>query len=121
MRKTGGLNDGFAALLKAKREARKMSSQDLALRVGVSGQKIEQWESGEARPQRDKWASLANALGITVDELIHGGALRRAEPMADLATQVGRLVAAFMVCEAADRQLLLRNAEFRARGRSVRH
>ena len=32
----------------------------------------------------------------------------------DLATQVGRLVAAFMVCDAADRQTLLRSAEFRA-------
>lgn len=121
MRKTGGLKDGFAALLKAKREARQMSSQDLAQRIGVSGQKVELWESGEARPRRDKWVSLANALGITVDELVHCEAPRRAELTPDLATQVGRLVAAFLVCEAADRQLLLRNAEFRARGRTVRH
>ena len=64
---------------------------------------------------------IANALGITVDELLRGETPRHAEPAPDLATQVGRLVAAFLVCEPADRQLLLRNAEFRARGRTVRH
>lgn len=119
MRKTGALNSGFPALLKAQREARRMSPEDLAARVGVSGQKIELWESGAARPGRDKWPMLANALGITLDDLMHGEAKRRAVPPPDLATQVGRLVAAFLVCEAGDRQLLLRNAEFRARGRSI--
>lgn len=121
MRKTGALNDGFAALLRAKREARQMSAHDLAARIGVSGEKVELWESGLARPRRDKWVSIANALGITVDELVRGAAPRRAEAPPDLATQVGRLVAAFMVCEPADRHVLLRNAEFRARGRSVSH
>lgn len=98
-----------------------MSPEDLALRIGVSGQKVELWESGQARPRRDKWVSLANALGITVDELLRGEAPRRAEAAPDLATQVGRLVAAFLVCDGVDRQLLLRNAEFRARGRSIGH
>jgi len=121
MRKTGVLNERFPALLKAKREARHMSLDDLATRVGVSGQKIEMWESGSARPGRDKWVVLANALGVTLDDLLRGDAPRKATPPADLATQVGRLVAAFMVCDAGDRQLLLRNAEFRARGRSIPH
>jgi ribosome-binding protein aMBF1 (putative translation factor) len=122
MRKTGVLSADFPALLKAKREARHMSVQDLAMRVGVSGEKIESWESGRARPARERWVSLSNALGITVDELLYGAAPRRtATPASDLATQVGRLVAAFMVCDAADRQTLLRSAEFRARGRSTAH
>ena len=121
MRKTGGLNDQFAALLRSKREARQLSLHDFAARIGVSGEKVEMWESGRARPGRDKWVSIANALGITLDQLMRGEATRRAEPAPDLATQVGRLVAAFMVCEPGDRQVLLRSAEFRARGRTVGH
>ena len=121
MRKTGVLNDGFPAMLKAKREARHMTTRDLAARLGVSDQKIEMWESGTARPGRDKWVNLANALGITVEELFRGERTRKVDAHPDLATQVGRLVAAFMVCDAADRQTLLRSAEFRARGRSVAH
>jgi transcriptional regulator with XRE-family HTH domain len=121
MRKTGVPSERFPSLLKSNREARRMSMEELAARVGVSGQKVEQWESGLARPTRDKWARLCNALGLTVEELIHGVAPRKAEPAPDLASQVGRLVAAFMVCDAADRQTLLRSAEFRARGRSVAH
>lgn len=121
MRKTGGLTERFPALLKSKREARHMSTDELAARIGVSGQKIESWESGCERPTKDKWARLSNALGVTVEELIHGAVARRAEPVPDLATQVGRLVAAFLVCDAADRHTLLRSAEFRARGRSVPH
>ena len=35
--------------------------------------------------------------------------------------RMAALVAAFMVCDAADRQTLLRSAEFRARGRTVAH
>jgi transcriptional regulator with XRE-family HTH domain len=121
MRKNGVLNEQFPTLLRIKREARHLSALELATRIGVSGQKIELWENGSARPSRDKWASLANALGTTVDELIHGVTPRRREPAPDLATQVGRLVAAFMVCDAGDRQTLLRSAEFRARGRSTAH
>ena len=121
MRKTGVLSERFPALLKSKREARHMSMEELAARVGVSGQKVEQWETGAARPARDKWAKLSNALGLTIEELIHGVMPRKPGPVPDLATQVGRLVAAFMVCDAADRQTLLRSAEFRARGRSVAH
>ncbi len=68
MRKTGVLSERFPALLKSKREARQMSTEELAARIGVSGQKIEMWESGCARPARDKWVSLSNTLGITVEE-----------------------------------------------------
>lgn len=98
-----------------------MSMDELATRVGVSGEKIGMWETGRARPTRAVWARLSNALGLTVEELIHGAMPRPAEPAPDLATQVGRLVAAFMVCDASDRQTLLRSAEFRARGRSIAH
>jgi len=121
MRKTGVLSERFPALLKSKREARHMTTDELAARIGVSGQKIEMWESGCARPARDKWVSLSNTLGVTVEELIHGAAPRKAALAPDLATQVGRLVAAFMVCDATDRQVLLRSAEYRARGRSIAH
>ena len=74
-----------------------MSTEELAARIGVSGQKIELWERGCARPARDKWANLSNALGITVEELIHGVAPRKPAPVVDRATQVGRLVGAFIV------------------------
>ncbi len=121
MRKIGVLNEQFPALLKAAREARHLSKAELAARVGVTGQRIESWEGGSTRPSPDKWVRLANALGTTVDELIHGHAPQKRELAPDLATQVGRLVAAFMVCDAADRQTLLRSAEWRARGRSTAH
>jgi ribosome-binding protein aMBF1 (putative translation factor) len=96
MRKTGVLSEHFPALLKSKREARHMSTDELAARIGVSGQKIELWERGCARPARDKWANLSNALGITVEELIHGVAPRKPAPVADLATQMERIRASLL-------------------------
>ena len=54
MRKTGVLSERFPALLKSKREARHMSTDELAARIGVSGQKIEMWESGCAFHKKGK-------------------------------------------------------------------
>lgn len=52
------------------RQARGLSQEKLAERVGVSRQAVSKWEVGDAVPDTDKLIPLARTLGITVDELL---------------------------------------------------
>jgi transcriptional regulator with XRE-family HTH domain len=56
-----------------------MSQRDLAKALGISQPAIWMWERGETKgrnpgqpiaPKSDKLASIARALGVTVDELL---------------------------------------------------
>ena len=118
MRTTGALDAGFPAFLRTRRQARCLTVQDLAALLGVGGHRIEAWERGSSRPARERWAHLANALGITVDELQHAQTVETA-PGADLPTQLWHLTTAFLACSAGDRRALLRRADALARMRVV--
>ena len=53
-------------------ELRKMNSmtqEDLAEQVGVTRQAVAKWESGETLPDLDKSMRLAEALGVSLDDL----------------------------------------------------
>jgi molybdate-binding protein/transcriptional regulator with XRE-family HTH domain len=75
------------ARLRLARQARGLSQQQLANVAGVSRQAISLWESGENDPSLRTAFALANALGMTVEELFGPG--ERAAPVA--ARPVARL------------------------------
>jgi putative molybdopterin biosynthesis protein len=68
------------ARLRLARQARGLSQQQLADVAGVSRQAISLWESGENDPSLRAAFALANALGMTIEELFGPG--ERAAPVA---------------------------------------
>lgn len=49
-----------------------LSQEELAHQVGVSRQAVSRWELGETSPEAGKLLPLAEALGITTDQLLRG-------------------------------------------------
>ena len=58
--------------VKALREARKLTQADLAERIGVSSKTVSKWETGKGLPDISLLQPLAQALGISVIELMNG-------------------------------------------------
>lgn len=56
--------------LKNTRQRKKMTQVELAERSGVSQQAISFYEIGRSYPNLDNAKKIADALGVTVDELI---------------------------------------------------
>lgn len=52
--------------------AKGYSEQQLAHRLGLKGQTIERWESGEKAPRANKLHQLAGVLGVPVIWLVAG-------------------------------------------------
>ena len=46
-----------------------MTQEDLAEKVGVSRQAVAKWEAGETSPDLDRARMLAEALGVSLDDL----------------------------------------------------
>jgi transcriptional regulator with XRE-family HTH domain len=67
------INGRVAASLRALRRARGLSQQDLAQLAGVTASAISQAERGERGLSLGTLAELSLALGITIDDLLHGG------------------------------------------------
>lgn len=59
----------LAVRLKAFREARGLRSADLARAAGLSKQLYAKYERGEVLPRWDAVVRLAEALGVSLDEL----------------------------------------------------
>ena len=51
------------------RKLKKMTQEDLAECVGVTRQAIAKWESGETIPDLEKCRLLADAFGVSLDDL----------------------------------------------------
>ena len=62
----------FAKRIRELREARNMTQKELAQRAGVSQVSIYMYEAGETTPKALIVGKLANALGVSCDELING-------------------------------------------------
>lgn len=60
--------------MKACRTQKHYTQQQLAERLGVSDKTVSKWECGGGYPDVGLLVPLARALGITVDELLDGGA-----------------------------------------------
>lgn len=57
-------------IIRILRESMKMSQEELARLCGVTQGAVAQWEKGLTHPSFDKLKKVADALHITVDELI---------------------------------------------------
>jgi len=60
----------FAKKLSSIRQSKSMSQRELAKLTGINRSTISMWELGEREPAFDQLQVLANALGVTVAELI---------------------------------------------------
>lgn len=55
-----------------RRRVKGLTQQQLADKVNLSNKTISKWESGAGSPDIGNLTSLADALGVTVDELLRG-------------------------------------------------
>ena len=60
------------ATIKALRESRKLTQAELAERIGVSSKTVSKWETAKGLPDITLLQPLAQALGISVIELMNG-------------------------------------------------
>lgn len=70
-----GVSVDYAKNLKLAREWRKFSQKDLADKMGVPVARIQQYESGERKPSKETWFSIADVLNLLPDELNHADEL----------------------------------------------
>lgn len=52
------------------RKMRNLTQEDLAGMIGVSRQSVAKWESGETSPDLEKSRLIAEALGVSLDDLV---------------------------------------------------
>lgn len=57
-------------ILKRLREARQLTQEELARRVGVTRQAVSRWETGETQPGTDTLRLLSVALDVSVNTLL---------------------------------------------------
>ncbi|MNI39652.1 putative transcriptional regulator [compost metagenome] len=69
----------FAENLKRFREAKSLTKDELAKRVGVSGAMVGLWESKKNEPRMGKVQLIANVLDVDIDELLFSEPPRKAE------------------------------------------
>ena len=60
------------ATIKRLREAKGITQSDLALRLGISGKAVSKWETAKGLPDISLIEPLANALSVSVLELMSG-------------------------------------------------
>jgi transcriptional regulator with XRE-family HTH domain len=72
-RKKKSLN-GFAGRLKQLRSAKGLSQGELSKVAGIHYMHLSKYERGVARPSADVLKKIANALGVSSDFLLEGGA-----------------------------------------------
>ena len=80
------------ATIKNLRESRKLTQAELAERIGVSSKTVSKWETAKGLPDISLLQPLAQALGISVIELMNG------EPIANKNTSANMLRCKFHVC-----------------------
>ena len=71
-------------VIRALREKRKMTQEELAEKLFVSGKAVSKWETGRGYPDISLLEPLAAALGLSVIELLSGRAVRNANRAADM-------------------------------------
>ena len=78
--------------IKTLRESRNMTQAELAEKIGVSSKTVSKWETAKGLPDISLLQPLAQALGISVIELMNG------EPIANQNTSANMLRSKFYVC-----------------------
>ncbi|MCR4692417.1 MAG: helix-turn-helix domain-containing protein [Firmicutes bacterium] len=64
------------AVIRKLREDKKMTQEELAEKIFVTGKAVSKWETGQGFPDISLLEPLANALGISVIELLQGKDIR---------------------------------------------
>ena len=80
------------ATIKQLRDSRKLTQAELAEKIGVSSKTVSKWETAKGLPDITLLQPLAEALGISVIELMSG------EPIANKNTSANMLRCKFYVC-----------------------
>ena len=80
------------AAIKSLRESRGLTQSALAERIGVSNKAVSKWETGKGLPDLSLLQPLAQALGVSVTELMNGC------PIANQNTSANLLRSKFYVC-----------------------
>ena len=80
------------AVIRRLRESRKLTQEELAGRIHVSGKAVSKWETGQGLPDISLLEPLAGALGISVIELMSGEDIRNRNRASDM------LKSSFYVC-----------------------
>ncbi len=73
------------SVIRRLRESKKMTQEELAERLFVSGKAVSKWECGQGFPDVSLLEPLAAALGISVIELLSGEDIRNRNRSADMA------------------------------------
>ena len=81
-----------SATIKTLREKRSLTQADLAEKIGVSSKTISKWETAKGLPDISLLQPLAQALGISVIELMNG------EPISNQNVSANMLRSKFYVC-----------------------
>lgn len=81
-----------SATIKTLREKRNLTQADLAEKIGVSSKTISKWETAKGLPDISLLQPLAQALGISVIELMNG------EPVSNQNVSANMLRSNFYVC-----------------------
>ena len=68
------------SVIRKMREGRKMTQEELANRISVSPKAVSKWETGRGFPDVSLLEPLADALGISVIELLSGEDVRNLNP-----------------------------------------
>ena len=80
------------AVIRRLREKKKMTQEELAEMIHVSGKAVSKWETGQGFPDISLLEPLAEALGISVIELLSGEDIRNMNRSSNMAKTV------FYVC-----------------------
>ena len=72
------------AVIRRLREKKKMTQEELAGRIYVSGKAVSKWETGQGFPDVSLLEPLAEALGISVIELLSGEDVRNRNRSSDM-------------------------------------
>lgn len=75
----------MGAVIRRLRENKRMTQEQLAERIFVSGKAVSKWETGQGFPDISLLEPLSNALDISVIELLSGEDIRNLNRSADMA------------------------------------
>jgi transcriptional regulator with XRE-family HTH domain len=107
--KAGDSNQGsVGGRIRQVRADRGWTQDQLATEVGVSRSAVAQWETDRAGQVRGNLSRIADALGVSVEYLLHGAA-SRAPAGAESGDELA-LLRLYRECDAEDRSFLLRTA-----------
>lgn len=79
----------MAQKIRELRKAKKLTQEELALRLGVSAQAISKWETAQSAPDIGLLIPLCQALGIGVDELLGGSKKKELEQKFQKSVMIG--------------------------------